>query len=448
MKVSHKYSIYLDRRQSDIFIDVMQGDTYTREVEFSLYSGGVAWPVPPTTSVAVVYSGPSGKGIYDTLPDGSTACNVDKNIVTATLVPKIMSMAGRTRVSLLFADGDGRQLATFTIIVRVLENPSECAGTPDDYVNIMHWTQSAISALAADFSSRLDEYAEALTQNFCYVAEDDGDGNVTLRPFHLGGFTDETLSKTGVPADAAQVGIEVERLDGEVEGLGQRIDNCAPAGFGLGAGFQKIYTLEEADNLKVPGWYLVDVGAGQLAINGETVQGVNLVRVDGADRADVVCIQTWLGDSSRSELRREYSSYYGKWREFYSINPMYIPGRIYATNEFHNGARVYSVMVDAGTVKAGETSGVDVPIANGFDDFSIIEIKRYAKPADQRRWFYGCLSGLEEYAYRSAVYDDTDGDNEVDTNVGYVYGLDIFNNTNTDLQLRYLIKYTAADAWG
>ena len=438
MKVSHKYSIYLDRRQSDVFIDVMQGDTYTREVEFSLYSGGVAWPVPSTASVAVVYSGPGGKGIYDTLPDGSTACNVDNNIVTATLVPQIMSIAGRTRVSLLFADEEGRQLATFTVIVRVLENPSECAGTPGDYVNIMHWTQSAISALAADFSNRLDKYAEALTQNFCYVAEDDGDGNVTLRPFHLGGFTDETLSKTGVPADAARVGAEVEKL-------GQRIDNCTPAGFGLGGFFSKVYSFEEADNLKVPGWYLVDAGS-QRAVNGETMEGIQVVRVDGTNLDGATCRQAWIEDGMHPNLYRRYSSYSQIWGPFYSVTPSNIPGRVYRTEEMFNFHPVSCVLHHLGTINPGEYAEQELSFDEPMVVVDLVPSGRYLvseedMPGGRPHFtFYG-RSGLRATVSASPILDDINGDMEVDTIVGYSSYLTVHNDTNWPLDVYCMVKF-------
>ena len=111
MKVTNKITVHLDDPWLLPPIDVMQGDAYTRELELTLYSGGVAWPVPDGTSVAVAYHGASGKGIYDTLPDGSAACSVSENVVAATLIPQVLAVPGYTKVTVVFTDGDGKQLA-------------------------------------------------------------------------------------------------------------------------------------------------------------------------------------------------------------------------------------------------------------------------------------------------------------------------------------------------
>lgn len=437
MKVTHKYSIYLDRRQSDIYIDVMQGDAYTRELEFSLYSGGLAWPVPATASVAVAYSGTGGKGIYDTLPDGTGACAVSENVITVTLVPQIMSVPGRTTVTLLFLDENGKQLATFCIIVRVAKNPGCENSNPGDYVNILKWTQAAMATLASELQAELDQHAENLSQSFCYVAEDDGDGNVTLKPFHLGGFTDETLSKPGMPADAARVGAELGDL-------ARGLENAAPVGYGLGGTFSRVYTREEADELSVTGWYLVDVeadGAGTLFGN-EHEYGMAIVRVEALPANLGSIRQTWICNGSRYE--REKNTY-GDWSRFYCPNPRNNMNVPYATTEHLRAARVYSVLVSAGTVKAGEAA--DVSLSIGPDDYSIIGITRYARAADGRKWYFGNLSGVEEYAYKSALTEDTDGDGEADSDAGFDYAVHVENKTDQDLMLQYMVKYVEAYTW-
>lgn len=431
MKVTNKYSICLDKRQSDIFIDVMQGDTYTRELEFSLYSGDVAWPVPSTASVAVAYSGTGGKGIYDTLPDGTDACKVDGNVVTAILVPQIMAVAGRTTVSLLLADENGNQLTTFSVVFRVAKNPAEGAAASGDYVNILNWTQAAMATLTAELYAKLDQHVEYLSQNFCYVAEDDGDGNVTLKPFHLGGFTDETLSKSGIPADAAKVS---EALAGK-----------APAGFGLGDTFSKVYSFEEADNLKSPGWYLVNVEEA-CSINGEQVSGIQVVRVDGTDQENCGCKQTWIENLEHPALCRQYNCYAGKWGDFYSITPSRIFGRVSATNEKYEGAQVYCVLIYVGTVNSGESveTVLDIDALNPI--IEIIPSGRFIHPqidmpgAKETFTSYGS-SGIRAMVSSSAVIDDTDGDNEADTVTGYQSYLTVYNDTENPLEVCCLLKF-------
>ena len=140
MKVTNKIKIYLDdNRGPQQSVNVMQGDAYTRELEFFLYSGSVAWNVPEGVSVAVAYHGPSGHGIYDTLPDGSKGYSVSGNVVTVTLIPQVAAVAGRTMVTVLFTDENGKQLATFGVIVQVAQNPAIGAGKPENYFNIREW---------------------------------------------------------------------------------------------------------------------------------------------------------------------------------------------------------------------------------------------------------------------------------------------------------------------
>ena len=144
MQVTHKIEIHLDDKRLVPPIDAVQGDAYTRKLEFSLYSGGEKWPVPDSVSVAVGYSGAAGRGLYDTLPDGSKAYMTAGNVVTITLIPQVVAMHGRTIVTIVFTDSTGKQLATFGVEVRVAPNPAVGAGEPADYYNLREWASTAL----------------------------------------------------------------------------------------------------------------------------------------------------------------------------------------------------------------------------------------------------------------------------------------------------------------
>lgn len=145
MQIIQKLKIYLDDAQrTPQPIDAVQGDAYTRKLEFSLYSGGEKWPVPDSVSVAVGYSGAAGRGLYDTLPDGSKAYTVADNIVIVTLIPQVVAMHGRTIVTIIFTDDTGKQLATFGVEVRVAPNPAIGAGEPADYYNLREWASTTL----------------------------------------------------------------------------------------------------------------------------------------------------------------------------------------------------------------------------------------------------------------------------------------------------------------
>lgn len=166
MKVVHKHRITLDNRQSNIYIDVMQGDDKTRILELSLYSGGQPWDVPEGVSVAVAYLGPGGKGIYDTLPDGSAACTVAGNVVTATVMPQVLAMHGNVQLTVVFTDADGGQISTFCVTFRVAANPAVGAVQPEPYFNIRQWVDAKVAeelAYISDNISNISVFARFVT---------------------------------------------------------------------------------------------------------------------------------------------------------------------------------------------------------------------------------------------------------------------------------------------
>lgn len=136
MNVTNKIEIHLDDKRHLPPIDVMQGDSNTRVLDFSLYSGAEAWNVPDGVSVAVAYVRRDGaKGIYDTLADGSSAVSVSGNTVSVVVVPQALAVAGETKLTVVFT-ADGEQLATFCVTLRVAANPAIGAVEPEDYINL------------------------------------------------------------------------------------------------------------------------------------------------------------------------------------------------------------------------------------------------------------------------------------------------------------------------
>lgn len=136
MKIIKKIKMDLLNKQNIPVIDAVQGDSNTRVLEFSLYSGGIPWSVPDGVSVAVAYLRTDGaKGIYDTLADGSAAISVAGNVVSAILVPQALAVAGDTKLTVVFM-ADGEQLATFCVTLRVAQNPAIGAVEPEDYINL------------------------------------------------------------------------------------------------------------------------------------------------------------------------------------------------------------------------------------------------------------------------------------------------------------------------
>ena len=107
-------------------IDVVQGDSLTRRVEFVLTAGSVPWNPPEDTAAALSYVRPDGAGkVYDKLPDGTTAYTVSGNRVRMMLLPELMEVSGDVMAALrIVRESDGRLLSSFPIDVVVEPEPS------------------------------------------------------------------------------------------------------------------------------------------------------------------------------------------------------------------------------------------------------------------------------------------------------------------------------------
>lgn len=128
MIATTKIKMDLANLQRRIRIDAVQDDRYSRNLQISLYNGSLAFTPPADTSVLVRYRKPDGTaGIYDTLPDGSTAWSISGNTVTVALAPQVCTVSGQAElvVSLLWG---GAQLSCFTIGLDIHPQPQ---GTAD-----------------------------------------------------------------------------------------------------------------------------------------------------------------------------------------------------------------------------------------------------------------------------------------------------------------------------
>ena len=138
MQVTHKIKIHLDDQRLLQPIDAVQGDAYTRKLEFSLYAEGKAWEVPQGVTPYVTYRGSGGAGIYCDL-NGEPAYELDGNVITVTLIPQVVAVPGVTAVNVMLRDENDKQLSTFSVMLRVAPNPGVGAGKPEDYFDIRQW---------------------------------------------------------------------------------------------------------------------------------------------------------------------------------------------------------------------------------------------------------------------------------------------------------------------
>lgn len=136
METTHRIRIDMLRKGVPPVVDAMQFDAFTRIVEVELFSNGVAWNPPDGVTFALSYGKPDGKrGFYEMLPDGSNAISVSGNVVSATIAPQALTVAGTVFAALVMRSADTDRLSSFPFEIHVTADPS--AGTTDseDYFN-------------------------------------------------------------------------------------------------------------------------------------------------------------------------------------------------------------------------------------------------------------------------------------------------------------------------
>lgn len=147
MKIIHKLEMELTERGLAQKIDVVQGDCNTRILELSLRSNGEEWPVPEGVTVRLRYCKSDGtKGIYDTLPDGSTAWSVEGNCVTISLAPQMLTAPGMVLAQVVLIGGTA-ELAAFAVQIHVERNPAAGAMESEDYLNMLQWMETELDRL-------------------------------------------------------------------------------------------------------------------------------------------------------------------------------------------------------------------------------------------------------------------------------------------------------------
>ena len=128
MHIAHKLSLDLMEKAAPARIQVKQGDTLSRSVEISLFSGGEPWLIPAGVvplvrwAVSDPNTGETASGIYDTLPSGSPAWNYAHNQLDLLPVPQMFALPGLVRCDVLLVQ-EGKTLATFDFEIYVNRSP-------------------------------------------------------------------------------------------------------------------------------------------------------------------------------------------------------------------------------------------------------------------------------------------------------------------------------------
>lgn len=201
MIITHKLQpMDLTHKQNTIRVDVVQDDKYSRDIEFKLTENGVAWQIPDGTTAVVRYKKPDGTGgNYDTLPDGSTAYQINGNVLTVALAPQVCTVQGPVQLSVGIIHGSA-EINTFSVNIVVHPNPG-AEYQSEDYIRLSGAVPNS-----------------GWTPNMYLVT--DASGNVVAKEGTSGGgetvSIDSTLTKPGQAADAAEVGNKINELNGDL----------------------------------------------------------------------------------------------------------------------------------------------------------------------------------------------------------------------------------------
>lgn len=139
-------SVYTDLQNLGYppLVNAVQNEQYSRKLRISLYSAGVAWPVPAGVYVAMRYSKPDGtKGYYDTMPDGTQAWSAEGNVVSIYVAPQMLTVAGTVLAQLEIIYNQSI-LATFPLRLKVTENLAAALQESEDYVNWLEWMEDQL----------------------------------------------------------------------------------------------------------------------------------------------------------------------------------------------------------------------------------------------------------------------------------------------------------------
>lgn len=134
MEITHE--LMLDLQQTGVrqTIYAKRGDSMTRTAKIRLFDGGTEFAVPSGTILQIAYAKSDGKGgLYDTMPDKSSACTASGNIVTAKLHPQMFTVAGLVACELRILTGSGEQLSTFTWFTEVQSSVTDGVKSEDYY---------------------------------------------------------------------------------------------------------------------------------------------------------------------------------------------------------------------------------------------------------------------------------------------------------------------------
>lgn len=123
MLVTHKLEMDFTKWSPSPYIDVAEGDKYSRNLELTLLSNGKKFVPPEDCTVLIRYQKPNRTGgTYDTMPDGTKAWSLSDNVLTVELVPQLFTIRGTVNMIITLLAGDS-ELNSFELKLYVQKVP-------------------------------------------------------------------------------------------------------------------------------------------------------------------------------------------------------------------------------------------------------------------------------------------------------------------------------------
>lgn len=137
MILTKEATMNLHYRGNPIVMDALQGDS-GRALVIHFLAGETPWSIPENTHILVQYCCQDGTGgIYDSLPDDTSAYVIDGDTLTVFLASAVCAVAGETKLQVTLLN-DGVQLSSFPVVIQVTPQVNAQAES-GEYTNLMQW---------------------------------------------------------------------------------------------------------------------------------------------------------------------------------------------------------------------------------------------------------------------------------------------------------------------
>lgn len=143
MLLTKKVTTNLSYQAATTHLTVLQGDS-CRALTVQFFNGEEPWTIPADADVFVQYTCANGScGIFDTLPDGEPAYQIEDDTLTVRFPAEMCAVSGVTRAQVTIFSG-GAQVSAFPVELCVLPQVTHKA-SDGKYVNLQTWLMSFVT---------------------------------------------------------------------------------------------------------------------------------------------------------------------------------------------------------------------------------------------------------------------------------------------------------------